>query len=179
MKLRGRLFNALRTRLLLMAALRAPDFIIGGAHRPYMLRWWLTPWSGLNRNIPDDKKTLWQAFLSKLPAVYLHQILRSDDDRALHDHPWANISIVLLGSYVEHTIAAGGIQSRARRLQGDVVIRRAKAAHRLEIDEGYCWSLFITFARVRHWGFHCPKGWVHWRAFTDPKDAGAVGRGCE
>lgn len=34
---------------------------------------------------------------------------RSDDDRALHDHPWVNMSILLEGTYTEHTIAQGGV----------------------------------------------------------------------
>ena len=28
------------------------------------------------------------------------------------------------------------------------------------------------------WGFHCPKGWVHWRDFTAGKDGEIVGKGC-
>lgn len=76
---------------------RAPDFVIGGAERPYLLRWFVIP-----RN--------------KVFNVYLHQFLRSDDDRALHDHPWVNLSILLRGGYIEHTIAAGGIQQRETAL---------------------------------------------------------------
>jgi hypothetical protein len=158
---------------------RAPDFVIGGNNNPYMLRWWLTPWSGKYRDIADGDKTLLQHLVSKLPGCYLHLILRSDDDRALHDHPWRNCSIVLRGSYLEHTIAAGGVHQRARRSAGDIVWRRARDAHRIEIDSGACWSLFLTGARVRHWGFHCPSGWVHWRIFTNPADGGkTIGRGC-
>ena len=42
--------------------------------------------------------------------LYLHEFSRSDDDRALHDHPWLfNLSVLLSGTYVEHTIDAGGI----------------------------------------------------------------------
>ena len=47
---------------------RPPDFVIGGADRPYMRRWYLVP-----------KNTQLN--------VYLHHFRRSDDDRALHDHP--------------------------------------------------------------------------------------------
>lgn len=75
------------------ATRRPPDFVIGGAERPYLLRWWLIP-----RNPVFN--------------VYLHQFMRSDDDRALHDHPWANCSVLLRGAYTEHTIAAGGIEHR-------------------------------------------------------------------
>lgn len=160
---------------------RDADFIIGGREQPYMLRWWLTPWSG-GHLTPREKQTRWQrigAWLP-LPHVYLHWILRSDDDRALHDHPWCNASILLRGSYIERTIAAGGIHVRTVRNAGNIVFRRANAAHRLEIDQGACWSLFITGPKTRDWGFHCPeRGWVPWREFTATDDAGAVGKGCE
>jgi hypothetical protein len=33
--------------------------------------------------------------------IYIHQFLRSDHDRALHDHPWNFISIILKGGYWE------------------------------------------------------------------------------
>ena len=42
--------------------MREPDFIIGGAERPYIRRWWIIP-----RN--------------KLFNIYLHQVLRDDDER--------------------------------------------------------------------------------------------------
>ena len=80
---------------------RPPDFIVGGKEDPYMLRWWIIP------------RNRWF-------NVYLHNFLRSDDDRAHHDHPWWNFSILLRGEYTEHTIAAGGVDRLlfARRLAG-------------------------------------------------------------
>ena len=142
-----------------MTMFRKPDMVIGERDRPYLNRWWLIP------------RTRWF-------NVYLHTIHRDDDDRALHDHPWWNLSILLAGSYVEHTINAGGVHVRKLREAGDLVFRRARAAHRLEIARGPCWTLFITGPKLRSWGFHCPNGWVPWREFTDPTDSGRIGRGC-
>ena len=34
--------------------------------------------------------------------VYLHHIIRSDDFRALHDHPWKFTSFMLWGHYYEY-----------------------------------------------------------------------------
>lgn len=160
------------------ACRRAPDVIIGGAEQPYLLRWYLIP-----RN--------------PLFNLYLHQFRRSDDDRALHDHPWFNASLVLRGSYVEHTIAAGGIHRTRTREVGAVVLRSPWRAHRIELPtkrvvrevEGKrtwvaepvpCWTLFVTGPRLRAWGFHCERtGWVHWRTFTDPAtDGRTIGKGC-
>ncbi|WIW89312.1 hypothetical protein K3M67_04870 [Sphingobium sp. V4] len=131
---------------------REPDFIIGDN---YMRRWWVIP-----RN--------------KSCNVYLHEILHSDDDRAMHDHPWANTSLVIAGSYIEHT-PEGAFVRRA----GDVVQRSAESLHRLEVIPGErAISLFMTGPVVREWGFACPNGWVHWREFVDDRDTGQIGRGC-
>lgn len=140
---------------------REPDFHIGGREAPYIRRWWVIP------------RNRWF-------NIYLHEILRSDDDRALHDHPWVNCSILLAGRYIEHTIADGGIEIRKERGPGAVVMRGPGSAHRLEILPGErAVSLFITGPRVRNWGFHCPKaGWVRWEQFVAADDKGAIGRGC-
>lgn len=164
MKLPDWVTRALARRLVEIDAVesrRPPDFTIGSAARPYLHRWWLIP-----RN--------------RFFNVYLHHILRSDDDRALHDHPWVNLSIILRGCYVEHTVAAGGVHRRRLRRAGALKLRGPRAAHRLEIHSpGGCWTLFVTGPRVRDWGFHCPQGWRPWQEFTDPRDSGAIGRGCE
>lgn len=142
--------------------MRKPDFIVGPETDPYLLRWFIIP-----RN--------------PLFNIYLHCFLRSDDDRALHDHPWSNLSVLLKGRYVEHTIKAGGINIRTERKAGDLKLRLfGSFAHRLELIDGEpCWTLFITGPRYRQWGFHCAKGWTHWKVFTKPDSSGEVGRGCD
>lgn len=133
-------------------ASRPADFVIGN---DYMHRWWVLP-----RNDYCN--------------VYLHDILHSDDDRALHDHPWPNTSVLLDGGYIEHT-PEGSFTRRA----GDVVTRSADTLHRLELIPGErAISLFMTGPKVREWGFACEQGWVHWRDFTNPESVGLVGRGC-
>lgn len=141
---------------------RQPDFVIGGWDRPYLVRWHLVP-----RN--------------RFANAYLHLFLRSDDDRALHDHPWSNVSLLLRGTYTEHTIASGGIHRRQVLRAGDVRVRPSgEFAHRVELHAGHCWTLFLTGPVYREWGFHCPEqGWIPWRRFTDERDRGSIGRGCE
>lgn len=132
-----------------------PSKIIGG---DYLFRWHLVP-----RN----------RFLN----VYLHKFQRSDDDRALHDHPWWSVSILLRGSYREHFKDGSKL-----RLPVSVFGRRAVTAHRIEVVDGPVWTLFITGPRVRDWGFHCPRGWRHWKAFTSYEltgDSTGIGRGCD
>jgi hypothetical protein len=134
---------------------RAPDVVIGSRANPYLLRWHIIP-----RN----------RFLN----VYFHLFLRSDDDRALHCHPWINLSFLLRGVYTEHTIRAGGVHAKVRREAGDLKLRRATAAHRIELTDGPCWTLFVTGPKVREWGFHHAKcGWVHWKDFTREDEFGS------
>ncbi len=152
---------SLPDRLIDRAFRRAPNVVIGGQERPYLLRWWLIP-----RNPVFN--------------VYLHCFLRSDDDRALHDHPWASLSVLLRGCYVEHTIEQGGIEHHATLRAGDWRFRwTGRLAHRIEI-EAPCWTLFVTGPRYREWGFHCSKqGWIHWQRFTKAGAPGEVGPGCD
>ena len=146
---------------LLVPPRRAPDFIIGGAQRPYLNRWFLIPRNGVFN-------------------IYLHQFLRSDDDRALHDHPWWSLSIVLKGWMLEHDLDARSAPHVRYLEAGHIRLRGAAYAHRLSLPEGRtCWTLFITGPRIREWGFHCPQGWKHWRDFTAPSDSGQIGRGCD
>lgn len=147
-------------RWLARRARRPPDVVIGAPRDPYMLRWHILP-----RN--------------PICNVYLHRFLKSDDERALHDHPWWNVSYLLDGEYTEHTIPAGGVHVRKIYKAGDLKFRGASAAHRIELHAGPCWTLFITGPRFRRWGFHCPNGWRHWKEFVQPERPGEIGRGCE
>lgn len=165
---------------------RWPDFIVGDKDNPYLLRWFLIP-----RN--------------RFFNIYLHKFCRSDDDRALHDHPWLfNCSILLKGSYLEHRFkqrnneyvrsTLPGTFKRDRRALS-CVFRWGKSPHRVQliqqpdsntdasmhpVPEQPCWTIFITGPRVREWGFYCPKGWRHWKIFVADTDTGnTTGRGCE
>lgn len=138
-------------------ATRAPDLVIGPAHDPYLRRWFVVP------------RNPWQ-------NVYLHEFLRSDDDRALHDHPWNNRTLVLSGRYFEH-LRGGAIRERREGWNG---ARRAAAAHRVELVPGErAVTLFTTGPVIREWGFWCPQGWRHWRDFTAGEHGELVGRGCD
>lgn len=172
---------------------RKPDFIIGHISRPYLLRWYLTPWrrwKGEARKNPTRLNLFKAQIADHLPNAYLHCIIRDDDDRALHDHPWINFSIVLSGTYREIVPDLRNVSTPHLRVwdmpkithtrgPGSVIFRRPTAAHRLEVAKGPVWSLFITGPKVREWGFHCAWGWRHWREFTNPENSGEIGVGCE
>lgn len=146
-----------------------PHQIIGGTERPYMLRWYILP-----RN--------------PVINVYLHKFMRSDDDRALHDHPWWFVSLMLKGEYTEVTDT--GSKSRTA---GSFAFRPAEWRHRVALlvdldaardvltdtsnlppylPELPCWTLIVTGRRSRGWGFWCrnkpvEEQFVPWQDFGD------------
>ena len=148
---------------------RPHDFGIGPDKTdPYMARWYLIP-----RNPVFN--------------VYLHHVRHSDDDRALHDHPWWSLSFMMRGGLIEVTGATRlGDAAHKRTIieTGSVVFRSGRFAHRLELSGSTAWTLFITGPRFRQWGFYCPAsspagGWRPAHEFVDPKEPGQPGRGCE
>lgn len=129
---------------------RSPDEILGQHEAPFMLRWYAI------------RHNRWF-------NIYVHHWLRSDDDRALHDHPWVSCSLLLAGSYREHLPD----DKSEKRIEGHIYFRRAKSAHRIELVDAYAvghkqqvLTMFITGPHVREWGFLCAGGWRHWKFFT-------------
>lgn len=118
-------------------------------HLPgYMNRWWLLPYGWL---------TKWKGRYDF--AVRIHEILRSDSDRAYHDHPGPYLSVVLKVGYWEVTpkYDRSGLyvgESREWYGPGSIILRGAKSWHRLEIPEGQvAVTLFFTFGYKQKWGF--------------------------
>lgn len=126
---------------------------------PYLRRWYLIP-----RN----------PFIN----VYLHHFLSSDDDRALHDHPWWFVSLILRGGYIEMGESAEGkMTALCRTAVTDIrspfwrrciAFRPATHRHRVvlahsvvlattEEREQPCWTLIVTGRRSREWGFWCKR----------------------
>ena len=133
-------------------ALRTPYFHL----KDYMNRWWLKRprGHGAHNDVSETNRTGW--------GIRVHKTLRSDNDRAHHDHPWWNISLVLKSGYWE--VMADG--RHIWRGPGSIVFRRATDRHRLIIPAGSpCWSLFIMGPWQRDWGFWPEWGWTYWRDY--------------
>ncbi len=107
--------------------------------RPYLERHYLPPFQGREHS---------------LLAVCLHKILISDGDD-LHDHPGPYLSVILAGSYIEHTPKGAFL-----RRPGSIRFRSGRSFHRLELVNGPVWTLFVFGPRYRNWGFLTPRGWV-------------------
>lgn len=140
-----------------------PDFVIGPHDDPYMHRWYVIP-------------------KNRFFNIYLHEFWRSDEPRALHDHPWWSLSVLLRGYLYDVTEDDVCLYE-----WGSIKFRFANEAHRIVFgsafyppSRGRTISLFITGPRIREWGFLCPKGWVHWKDFTSNTDGNSkAGRGCD
>lgn len=116
--------------------LRPNQRFVRGLAKPFLRRWFVIP------------KNKWC-------NIYLHEFIRDDEERALHDHPWWNISLLLVNGYVEVTPGRREYESyrepnsptgigwrytgrmlpdqRKSYQAGDLKFRSATAAHRIEL----------------------------------------------
>jgi hypothetical protein len=157
----------------LVQFLAAPRVIYdreGGS--PYLSRWYL-----IGAKPDEDAKLKGQvvfqdSWLTRLPFnVYLHRFHRSDDDGALHNHPWSwALSLVLVGGYREERRVGDSVISRLVR---PFTFNRISADdyHRVDLFESDAWSLFIVGRKVDSWFFwdRNTKHRAHWRSFVQAK----------
>lgn len=111
----------------------------------------------------DGYLNRWWLFRTPILSIRLHQFIRGDEGRNLHDHPWWNASIILKGGYVEISddmFGPNGFQG-----PGSVVVRDATDLHRIVRPEPDTWTIFIHGWWQRDWGFHTDGGWVYWRDY--------------
>lgn len=133
-------------------------FVIGPDNDPYIIRWIL--------------------FSCPLFGIMVHKMLRSDYDRALHDHPWDFLSIVLKGGYAEE-FEERGVRDFRFNAPGHILFRKAEFKHRVILDKGkICWTLVFKGPRRRKWGFwirdyKIKNGtwfrWCWWRKYDEKR----------
>ena len=87
-------------------------------------------------------------FRTPLGSIFIHKLCRSDYERALHDHPWPFISIVLRGEYWE-VLQDDSLNHRKR---WSAAYRPCLFRHRV-ITKKPCWTLMLVGPRQRKWGF--------------------------
>lgn len=130
---------------------------INGVRTLYLRRWFLWGDSG------DDG--------SRTKARWcLHKIVRSDDDRHPHTHPWPWQTLVLAGGYTDEqynqtawgragpTYVHMGVGSFARR--------RCSHLHRVIITGKPSWTLVRMEPKIAEWGFVGEDNqWVHHREY--------------
>lgn len=124
----------------------------------------------------DPYLVRWYLLRTNRVAVFLHKFLRSDEDRALHDHPWNFLVIPIWRGYIEHsehTSPMVGDTWPVKRRVWPIIstrYRRAEFRHRVELIEGRpSWSLFIRFKSRRDWGFWPKEGFIQWNKWWQDK----------
>lgn len=153
----------------------------------YRGRWWLfNPYSR-----ETHKPALWWCPWS----FRIHHIMRPDEDRDLHDHPWNARTIILRGWYTEPREASDECKERVlaemapepnsdlekwltsnatefiKRSQGDTAGLNHGEYHRIDqVSPGGVITLFITSKWRGDWGFLVNGMKVNWRNYTDSND---------
>lgn len=149
----------------------------------YMGRWWL-----FNAYCRETRKRALQWFPW---SIRIHHIMRPDEDRDLHDHPWDARTIILRGWYNEQRLASDEWKDSLmsclvpnpnqkfvdwimrdacewiRREQGDTAQLRHGEYHRIDrVSPGGVYTLFITSKWRGDWGFLVNGVKVPWRTYT-------------
>lgn len=156
---------------------RIADYLIRRAmrteytHLPgYMNRYWLfNPYSKANGVEVTP--------ISWLPSIRVHHILRRDNDRHKHDHPWDARTIIAKGHYVEDKIVEYGSDpwsdyyertERSVRRPGDTAPVPFSSYHSIvEVSEGGVWTFFITFGYKGVWGFLVNGKKIPWTEYME------------
>lgn len=143
---------------LIRRAQRTPYFHLDS----YMNRWWLIPYSNPDCGIgcgpvPFRKRPIAWLLQRCGIAVRIHEILRSDDGRHAHDHPWSYLTVILRGRYCETRFDDKGFWKTVRiHGPGAVLWRPAGSWHRLDLVNSLrpVTTLFITGPYRHTWGFN-------------------------
>lgn len=113
-------------------------------------------------------------------SARLHGIRTPDLDPDCHDHPWAFISILVSGWYIEARpleqsypvwrLGSDGHEHELcfERLRDapSVAFRRATDRHRITAVSRETWTIFIYFRARTWWGFYPRRGKVHWKEYN-------------
>lgn len=153
------------TNWLIKKAMKTPYEHLDG----YMNRYWLfnkyeyTP--GQDEAGYDKRKYKW------LPAIRIHHILRKDQGRDLHDHPWDARTIILKGWYGEtrmnHYVGDGFVAVQEHwRDPGDTAALKLGEFHEItQVSDGGVWTMFFTWDYQGTWGFFVDGKKVLWKQY--------------
>ena len=109
--------------------------------------------------------------------LYLHQILKSDEDAHFHDHPWSFRSLILKGSYEEFWRCPPNFNAThyRRYKAGEVVRHPAEDAHSITLVTPVVWTLVLTSGRTRVWGYRLDDGsWTDFKSYRQLKNEGRL-----
>ncbi|MFC5548162.1 hypothetical protein [Massilia aerilata] len=140
---------------LICRAMRTPYSHITKDGDVYMERYWLfNPY-------PADSSGKGNL----LPSIRLHKIMRPDQDRHLHDHPWNARTFILRGWYLEER---EGEFWDIERSEGETAALKFGEFHAItRVPECGVWTLFVTWRYRGTWGFLVNGKKVPWREYLN------------
>lgn len=105
-------------------------------------------------------------------AVYLHHILRGDEDLHPHNHPWNFISLILKGFYWEYD----RFWNKRKYKSFNLNIKKAKEFHKLELTAPV-WTLVFCGKKkfkeiVSDWGYLVEGQEVDHKTYRELKRSG-------
>jgi hypothetical protein len=127
----------------------------------------------------------YRLFSTSRGSIYLHHILKSDEDAHLHDHPWHFTSFILKGSYQEqctlhptHRYTYTSVYSAKPAEIGHKprrhILHHAQDAHSLTLLTPAVWTLVFTWGRPRLWGYQTSQGWIDFETYRQLKRTGQL-----
>jgi hypothetical protein len=98
--------------------------------------------------------------------IYLHHILKSDQDKDMHDHPFSFKSLILSGAYQEICERHPDFSKLEIKeyLMGDVVSHCGEDIHKISLLTDSVWTLVFASKHYRMWGYRFNKD-KHWIDF--------------
>jgi hypothetical protein len=107
--------------------------------------------------------------------IYIHQILKSDEEAHFHDHPWNFWSFILKGGYKE--ISSYAIDKWREihtnyYLRHSLVHHKRNDAHKLTLMSSCVWTLVLTYGEWKTWGYQTEAGWIDFKSYRGLKDEG-------
>jgi hypothetical protein len=159
-------------RLLLWITARLPEPRViydREGQSPYLSRWYLL-WQRSDQDPVLHDQHIERKAETPAPVfnLFLHQFHRSDDDGALHSHPWSwAISLVLAGGYSEERRVGQSTVLRQTVRPGRLNFLSHKTYHRVDLIEEDAWSLFLVGPKRGTWYFwdRERKARCQWRDF--------------
>lgn len=162
----------------------------------YMERYWLVPFIS-SEHVGCVAMNWWREPFGWLCqrfgiAMRIHIIHTPDLDRALHDHPWSFVSVVLRGWYTELRPIDNGrpcfheapeeFSWVTHRHERSIAFRHATDRHRIvngsfngHFTPGVI-TLFITGPKRQWWGFYAPQGKVHYQNYDSVHNKVNIGK---
>lgn len=166
---------------LIRRAMRTPYFHITSDDGTdiYMERYWL--FNPFQRHTGGEGRR-WGDWL---PSIRIHRIIREDQARHPHDHPWNARTFILRNWYIEHRLEpvrpgsaadfemmrdhrpiSSTVCVKHHRVAGDTTsIKFGEYHHIAEVSEGGAWTLFVTWKKLGTWGFLVDGKKVPWREY--------------